>query len=101
VRGAEHVVDEPFRHALERDHPGLHLDQPEPDGLRDPGQRQLAVADAPHHLEPAELLQDARVDRLGLEGVAALLRCQHQPLNAWMPVCARPRISAWMSCVPS
>ena len=21
--------------------------------------------------------------------------------NAWMPVCARPRISAWMSCVPS
>jgi hypothetical protein len=22
-------------------------------------------------------------------------------LKAWMPVCARPRISAWMSCVPS
>jgi hypothetical protein len=21
--------------------------------------------------------------------------------NAWMPVCARPRISAWMSWVPS
>jgi hypothetical protein len=21
--------------------------------------------------------------------------------NAWMPVCARPRISAWTSCVPS
>src|SRR5262249_31793853 len=21
--------------------------------------------------------------------------------NAWMPVCARPRMSAWMSCVPS
>jgi hypothetical protein len=22
-------------------------------------------------------------------------------MNAWMPVCARPRISAWMSWVPS
>src|SRR6516225_12307022 len=22
-------------------------------------------------------------------------------MNAWMPVCARPRTSAWMSCVPS
>src|SRR5262245_54871291 len=22
-------------------------------------------------------------------------------VNAWIPVCARPRISAWMSCVPS
>ena len=22
-------------------------------------------------------------------------------VNAWMPVCARPRINAWMSCVPS
>src|SRR5262245_10229078 len=22
-------------------------------------------------------------------------------MNAWIPVCARPRISAWMSCVPS
>ncbi len=22
-------------------------------------------------------------------------------INAWMPVCARPRISAWMSWVPS
>src|SRR5262245_24554461 len=21
--------------------------------------------------------------------------------NAWIPVCARPRISAWISCVPS
>ena len=25
----------------------------------------------------------------------------HGQKNAWMPVCARPRISAWTSCVPS
>ena len=28
-------------------------------------------------------------------------RDPHGQKNAWMPVCARPRISAWMSCVPS
>ena len=28
----------------------------------------------------------------------AQIKCQK---NAWMPVCARPRMSAWISCVPS
>jgi hypothetical protein len=40
----------------------------------------------------------------GREGVASPVspcRVQYQAVNAWMPVCARPRINAWMSCVPS
>ena len=29
------------------------------------------------------------------------LELAHPAVKAWRPVCARPRISAWMSCVPS
>ncbi len=41
---------------------------------------------------------DAELGRLDSD---AFLDGEKPQKNAWMPVCARPRISAWMSCVPS
>jgi hypothetical protein len=38
----------------------------------------------------------ARIARRTLRGSLPMIY-----MNAWMPVCARPSTSAWMSCVPS
>ena len=40
-------------------------------------------------------------DAAEVEDPESRKRTRHAYMKAWMPVCARPRIRAWMSCVPS
>ncbi len=64
-----------------------------PDGRRIEGTGVVPDVPVPLTLEDLRLGRDRTLEA----AVAALARTQ----NAAMPVIARPRISAWMSCVPS
>jgi carboxyl-terminal processing protease len=64
-----------------------------PDGRRIEGTGVVPDVPVPLSLEDLRLGRDRTLEA----AVAALARAQ----NAAMPVIARPRISAWMSCVPS